>query len=145
MSPIILYAEDLEDDIFLMKAAFSSCPQPYTLHVVKNGEQAIQYLSGEHPYNSRSRYPLPSLILLDTYMPLVGGLEVLKWLRGQQEFLNLPVFMLSSVIRPGDRETAERLGVDGYWSKSSNFNEWLTFVGQLHGLLAKHEQIAAAA
>ena len=48
---------------------------------------AIQYLSGESPYDSRSRCPLPSLVLLDTYMPAVGGLEVLEWLAVDWSFV----------------------------------------------------------
>jgi hypothetical protein len=86
--PVILYAEDLEDDVFMMKAASRSCGQPHTLHVVRDGQQAIQYLSGVPPYESRSRYPLPALVLLDTYMPVIGGLEVLEWLQGRFEFLH---------------------------------------------------------
>ena len=143
MSPTILYAEDLAEDIFFMEQAFQQCAVPYRLQVVRDGSQAIDYLNGEYPYNSRNQYPLPSLILLDIKMPKVGGLEVLQWLRNQSKFRTIPVYMLSSSALDLGRKNAKRLGANGYWIKTQ-YEGLVDRVRQLPGLLATCYQSAPA-
>src|SRR6266478_2355554 len=76
-SPILL-AEDREDDILLIRKAFAAAHVPNPLHVVRDGEEAIAYLSGEGSYAIRSEFPLPDLFLLDLKMPRLDGFEVLE-------------------------------------------------------------------
>ena len=56
---VILLVEDSEEDILLLKRAFRNARIANSLNVVKDGEQAIQYLSGNGPHADRDRYPLP--------------------------------------------------------------------------------------
>jgi len=78
---VILLAEDREDDVLLIQRAFERARITTTLHVVRDGEEAIAYLSGSGKYSNRDEYPLPWLVLMDLKMPRVDGFEVLKWVR----------------------------------------------------------------
>src|SRR5713101_4697438 len=66
---VILLAEDREDDILLIRKAFQKAFITNPLEVVRDGEEAIAYLSGEGKYSNRSEFPLPDLMLLDLKMP----------------------------------------------------------------------------
>ena len=75
---VILLAEDREDDILLIRKAFKDGFINNPLFVVRNGEEAIDYLEGVGKYSNRSEFPLPDLLLLDLKMP--RG----RWLWGPQ-------------------------------------------------------------
>src|SRR5687767_1643118 len=92
----ILYAEDDENDAFFMERAFHRLKLPYPLHIVKDGKLAVAYLSGEPPYSNREEHPLPCLIFLDLNMPGKRGLDVLRWIREQRQFSDLPVIVFTS-------------------------------------------------
>ena len=57
----VLYAEDEEDDVFLLRHAFKEAGISNPLLSVPDGEAALQYLSGSEEYSDRSSYPLPIL------------------------------------------------------------------------------------
>src|SRR4051812_41285683 len=65
---VILLVEDREDDILLVQRAFAAAKLNPPLHVVRNGEECLDYLNGAGKYSNRDEYPLPDLILLDLKM-----------------------------------------------------------------------------
>ncbi len=112
---VILLVEDNEDDVFFMQRAFQQAGVHNPLQVVRNGEEAIDYLSGQHDFSDRERHPLPDLVFLDLKMPGVNGFEVLRWMREQR--LHIPVAVLTSSPEEIDRERASQLGADCYLLK----------------------------
>ena len=70
---VILLVEDREDDILLVRRAFERGGISNPFHVVRDGEEAVQYLAGEGKYSNRAEYPLPDLILADLKLPGVDG------------------------------------------------------------------------
>lgn len=62
--------------------------------IARNSQEAILYLRGVGIYNDRVRYPLPSILILDSYNPDGVDLEVLGWVREQAGFTELPVVIL---------------------------------------------------
>ncbi len=74
---VVLLVEDREDDILLIRRAFDKAGLSNPVQVVRDGEEAIEYLSGIGKYSSRGEYPLPDLILLDLKMPKLDGFQVL--------------------------------------------------------------------
>jgi CheY-like chemotaxis protein len=112
---IILLVEDNEDDVFFMKRAFQHVGVHNPLHVVRNGEEAIDYLSGQRDFSDRERHPLPDLVFLDLKMPGLNGFDVLKWMREQS--LELPVVVLTSSPEEIDRQQAFELGAECYLLK----------------------------
>src|SRR5438132_4460545 len=93
---VILLAEDLEDDILLIRRAFERGNIDKPLQIVRDGEETIAYLKGEGKYANRAEYPLPDLLLLDLKMPRLDGFEVLRWIRQQPGLEGLRVVVLTS-------------------------------------------------
>ncbi len=112
--PLVLYAENDENDALLMRACWRRAGIESELRVVEDGEAAKAYLEGAGGYADRERHPLPALLLLDLSMPGCTGLEVLGWVRAQARFTALPVLILSLSNQERDRSEAMRLGASGY-------------------------------
>lgn len=112
---IFLLVEDNEDDIFFMERAFRLAGVRNPLHVVRNGEEAIDYLSGQNDFSDRELHPLPDMVFLDLKMPGLNGFDVLKWMRAQS--LLLPVAVLTSSPEAVDQKRAQALGANCYLLK----------------------------
>jgi CheY-like chemotaxis protein len=121
----ILLAEDREDDVVLIRRAFARVNFLNPLLVVKNGEEAINYLKGEAPYHDRTSYPLPGLLLLDLKMPRKDGFEVLRWIREQRALDGLRVLVLTSSEASQDVAQAYELGANSFLVKPSDFNDYV--------------------
>lgn len=70
-----------------------------SLSIARNSEEAVLYLRGVGIYSDRSKYPLPSLLILDCDNDDGSDLLVLSWVREQPEFHDLPVILLCDVRR----------------------------------------------
>jgi len=116
---ILLVEDDANDEFFLRRAAkLAGMLDP--LRVVRDGRQAIDYLKGAGAYADRAQFPLPTLILLDLKLPLVMGMEVLKWIRAQPELQTIIVIIFTSSHLPSDVEKAYRLGANSFLVKPSD-------------------------
>jgi CheY-like chemotaxis protein len=131
MSKRVLIAEDDPSDVFLLKRAFSLAQVPATLHFVRDGQEAIDYLEGEDAYNDRAIYPLPDLMLLDLKMPRLNGFDVLSWLRRQPGLKRLLVTVLTSSDQPDDINRAYDLGANSYLLKPHNSSHLSDLVAQV--------------
>lgn len=125
---IMLLVEDDPNDILLIQRAFAKACLVNPLKVVRDGEQAINYLAGTGDFADRSRYPLPSLILLDLKLPRKSGLEVLEWLRQQPMLKQTPVIVLTSSKESSDVSRAYELGANSYLIKPVGFEGLLELV-----------------
>jgi CheY-like chemotaxis protein len=119
----ILLAEDDENDVFLMRRALERAGIPNPLYVVRNGQEAIDWLSGSGDFSNREKHPLPSVMLLDLKMPAVDGFDVLKWLRSRPDFNNLPIIVLTSSKLQEDVNRTRDLGVYDYRVKPQGFED----------------------
>jgi CheY-like chemotaxis protein len=115
----VLLVEDSEDDIFFIQRAWKDAGVSSPLRVLKDGQQALDYLGGVGKYANREEYPLPCLVLLDWKLPYLMGEEVLKAIRKQPPFKSLPVLILSSSARVNDIDRAYQLGANAYLEKPS--------------------------
>ena len=118
---LILLVEDKEDDILLVRRAFSKGGILNPLHVVRDGDEAIEYLSGDGKYRNRAEYPLPQLMLLDLKMPGTDGFEVLQWVRKQPRLGSLVVVVLTSSVAIRDINRAYRMGANSFLVKPMDF------------------------
>jgi len=121
----ILLAEDSPDDVFLIRSAFKKNSFKDPIYVVSNGEEVLQYLKGEAPYSDRKRYPIPHLLLLDLNMPRLNGFEVLSWIRGRQEWMCLPVIVLTTSFYGPEIKRAYDLGANSFITKPPEFSHLL--------------------
>lgn len=113
----VLYAEDEDNDAFLMHRAFAKACVSNPLHIVTDGSAAVRYLSGTGEFANREKHPLPCLLLLDLNLPRQSGLDVLKWVRAQSAFADLPIVILTSSSQDSDIGSAYALGANGYLVK----------------------------
>jgi len=118
-----LVAEDDENDVFFLQRAFQQAKIENPLHVVRDGQEAIEYLSGAGKFSDRNLYPLPQLFILDLKMPRKTGLDVLGWLHEQPELHCLPVLVLSSSAQRTDIERAYELGANGFVVKPASLEK----------------------
>ena len=128
--PPILYAEDNDNDIELTLKAFEESQIANRIDVVKDGQEAIDYLYYKGNYVSRLREN-PVVILLDLKMPKIDGLEVLKIIKADPNLKALPVVMLTSSALETDLVKSYRLGVNGYVVKPINFIEFVEAIKKL--------------
>src|SRR5205809_22508 len=93
------------------------------LQVVRDGEEAIAYLSGVGKYSNRSEYPLPDLMPLDLKMPRMNGFEVLEWIRRQASLSSLRVVVLTASDLMRDVNSAYKLGANSFMVKPMDFED----------------------
>ena len=120
--PTILVVEDNPTDVMLIRRAFEKSKLANPVHVVGDGDAAVEYLSGEGTYADRERFPLPILMLLDLKLPKRSGLEVLQWLRMQETLKRIPVVVLTSSQQDRDVNAAYDIGVNSYLVKPVEFD-----------------------
>lgn len=89
----ILLVEDNEGDIFLTAEALKESTFSNTLHVVRDGVEALDFLHKKGKYSTNK---IPDLILLDINLPKVNGFEVLKQIKDHEALKHLPVILLST-------------------------------------------------
>jgi len=116
----ILHVEDDENDVFLFRRVFEQTGITSPLHVVTDGEMAINYLSGAGQFADREKYPLPCLVLTDLNLPKRSGLDLLQWIRRDPELKKMVVVLFSSSALPRDLEQAYELGANAYIQKSAD-------------------------
>jgi len=128
---VILLAEDDSNDVLLIQRAFQRNHVANPVQVVRDGEEALAYLSGQAPFADRERHPLPVLMLMDLKMPRKSGLEVLEWVRQQPGLKRLPIIVLSSSNQSPDINRAYGLGANSYLVKPAGFDSLLDLVKNL--------------
>lgn len=116
----ILLVEDEENDVVFMEMALEKAGLVRAFQVAEDGEEAIHYLSGRGEFADRARFPLPALVLLDLKLPLIMGMDVLKWIRDQPALDTMVVIMLTSSQQRSDIQRACALGANSYLVKPSN-------------------------
>jgi CheY-like chemotaxis protein len=136
----VLIAEDDPSDVFLIQRAFTNAHVPATLHVVRDGQEAIDYLEGQASYADRNTYPLPDLLLLDLKMPRLNGFDVLHWLRQKPGLKRLLVTVLTSSDQPKDINRAYDLGANSYLLKPHASTELSELVKRVHSYWLESNQ-----
>jgi CheY-like chemotaxis protein len=126
-----MLVEDRQDDVILIRRAFLQARVFNPVVVVRDGEEAIAYLSGQGVYANRSLHPLPDFILLDLKMPKVDGFEVLTWIRAHPILRGLPVVVLTSSTELKDVNRAYELGANSFLVKPMDFETFTALGGLL--------------
>jgi CheY-like chemotaxis protein len=142
-SQTILLVDDNEDDVFIMQSVFQKLQIPNPIQTITDGDDAIAYLNGDGRYSDRTRYPLPTVVLLDLNMPRRNGFEVLAWIRAQPTLKNLTVYILSASMRQVDVEQALALGANWYLIKPSQLEALIDLMAAWH-CVARHSGFAVA-
>jgi|ERR1041385_2814845 CheY-like chemotaxis protein len=128
---LLLVEDDLSDARLIIRA-IQKAQIPIRVVHVKNGDEAVAYLSHQPPYESVLSYPLPCFILMDLKLPRRSGLEVLQWMREQQSGVErVPVIMLTSSHHAVDIRRAYDLGVNSYLVKPESSDQLFRMMSSL--------------
>jgi two-component system, response regulator len=143
----ILLVEDNPGDIEMTLDAFSQARIINPVHVVRDGEQALNFLFGRGDYEKRKNDRLPQVILLDLKLPRVSGIDVLRQIKSDPRTKNISVVVLTGSNRSVDMEECKRLGVESYIVKPVRFDKFSEVASRMSFLwaLVKPEPAGSAA
>ncbi|MDZ8094046.1 MAG: PAS domain S-box protein [Nostoc sp. DedQUE05] len=115
-TPLILLAEDNQANIDTMSGYLES--RGYHLILANNGQQAIDLV----------RVQRPDLIVMDIQMPGMDGLEAIRHIRKESQFVHIPIIALTALAMPGDRETSFAAGANEYLTKPVKLKQLVTTI-----------------
>ncbi len=126
----ILLVEDNPNDEEMTLEAFAECRLANEVVVVRDGQEALDYLYHQGDYADRP-CGNPAVILLDLKLPKVGGMEVLRRIKGDPELKTIPVVIMTSSREERDVDEGYGLGVNAYVVKPVDFPSFVEAVKDL--------------
>jgi len=118
----ILLVEDNPADIRLTQEAFAVNKVYNKLHVVTDGEQALDFL---HRRGFFVGAPRPDVVLLDLNIPKIHGIEVLREMKADESLRKIPVIMLTTSGNEADVEKTYSIGANAYVQKPVDFKQFI--------------------
>ena len=128
---ILLVEDDLED-ASLTFDALRQGEVPCRVSLVRDGEEAIEFLLRQHRFRCA---PQPDLILLDLHLPKKDGREVLAEVKADERLSRVPVVVLTSSRTHQEILQAEGLHVEAYLTKPVNLDQFVNAVKSLRKYL----------
>jgi two-component system response regulator len=128
---ILLLVEDNPDDEALTLRALKKHNLANQIDVVRDGQEALDYLFGLGNYQDRDINELPQVILLDLKLPKLNGLQVLERLRAEPSTSHVPVVVLTSSDDEKDIMRSYGLGANSYVRKPVDFEQFIEAARQL--------------
>ena len=129
LKPILL-VEDNPRDIELTLAALEENRLANEVIVVRDGEEALDYLNRRGIFRLRAEGN-PAVVLLDLKLPKVDGLEVLEQVKTSTALQTVPVVMLTSSREEPDLTRSYKLGANAYVVKPVDFHAFAEAVKRL--------------
>ena len=127
----ILLIEDNAQDIEITLRAFQKHHITGKIHVVRDGEEALECLFSTGRYTDRSPCQNTRLILLDLKLPKVDGLEILQKIKADPRTKHIPVVVLTSSREEADLDKSYGYGVNSYVVKPVDFPQFSDAVRQV--------------
>ena len=126
MKPVhaILLVEDNPADVEIARRALGACASPVELIVVRDGQEAVDYLGADGDGATPARRT-PDLILLDMNLPRLNGLDVLRYIRSNPTLGGVPVVVLTTSRRPEDVREVYAAGANTYIEKPQEFGRFV--------------------
>jgi len=129
----VLLVEDNPDDVDLVRHAFRKADISASLQVVRDGDAAVAYLSGQGGHADRLLHPVPRLIILDLKLPRRSGFEVLAWTRANATTRHTPIVVLTSSGQDADVKRAYECGANSYLTKPVRRDDLVAMLTALDG------------
>lgn len=126
----ILLVEDNANDAELTLTALAENHFANEIDLVRDGEEALDYLYRRGKYTERKGNN-PAVVLLDLKLPKVDGLEVLEQIKKDDKLRSIPVVMLTSSREEPDLVRSYDLGVNAYVVKPVEFSEFMDALKEL--------------
>ena len=143
----ILLVEDNKDDVELTLHAMRKENLANSIHVARDGEEALEFMFCNGAHADRSFEHPPRLVLLDLKLPKVDGMEVLRRLKGDPRTRTIPVVILTSSKEEKDLVQGYGLGANSYIQKPVDFEQFRDTVKSagFYWLLINQAPVPAAA
>ncbi|HBB33840.1 MAG TPA: two-component system response regulator [Cyanobacteria bacterium UBA8803] len=126
----ILLVEDNSNDIELTLTALQENHLADAVVVVRDGEEALDYLYRRGTFHMRMDGN-PTVVLLDLKLPKVDGLEVLSQIKSDPKLRRVPVVMLTSSREERDLAKSYDLGVNAYVVKPVDFHQFVNAIKEV--------------
>lgn len=127
----ILLVEDNPSDEELTVHALRKENLANRIHVVRDGEEALDFIFCRGMYEGRTFEAPPRLILLDLKLPKVEGLDVLRQIKKDARTEPIPVVVLTSSREESDLIESYKMGVNSYIQKPVDFDQFRKTVQQV--------------
>ncbi len=127
----ILLVEDNPDDELLTVRALKKNNIANRIEIVRDGQEALDFMFAQGEFAARDPLDLPQVILLDLKLPKLNGLEVLRGLRGHERTRLVPVVVLTSSNEECDMIESYQLGANSYVRKPVDFDQFIEAARQL--------------
>ena len=127
----ILLVEDNPRDVEMTLRALKKKNLANTVHVAKDGAEALDFIFARGAYADRDPNHAPKVVLLDLKLPKVSGLEVLRAIKGDERTRTIPVVVLTSSQEEKDMVESYRLGANSYIVKPVDFDKFVTAIGEV--------------
>ena len=127
----VLLVEDNHQDELLTLRTLRKVNLTNQIDVVRDGQQALDYLFAQGEFARRDAANLPVVVLLDINLPRVSGLDVLAWLRADPRTRLLPVVILTSSDEDRDRLQSYQNGCNSFVRKPVDFKEFAETIARL--------------
>ncbi|EME71041.1 response regulator receiver protein [Paramagnetospirillum caucaseum] len=127
----LLMVEDNEQDEMLALRALRKANVANRIDVVRDGQQALDYLFATGEFTHRASADLPVAVLLDINLPRISGLDVLARLRNDPRTKLLPIVILTSSDEERDRLRSYENGANSFVRKPVDFHEFAESVSRL--------------
>ena len=128
MSKTILLGEDEEADVYLTLLALSENNAAVETVVARDGQEVLDYLSGQGNHDGRDPADQPALVMLDLNLPRKDGREVLEELKNDPELRTIPVVVLTTSNSDQDILHAYKLHANCYITKPIEFARFIDVV-----------------
>jgi CheY-like chemotaxis protein len=123
----VLLVEDNPNDVEMTLEAFAECNLVNEIAVVRDGQEALDYLFHQGAYADRPQNN-PAVILLDLKLPKIDGMEVLRRIRADETLKLIPVVIMTSSREERDVAEGYQLGVNAYVVKPVDFPHFVEAV-----------------
>lgn len=120
----ILLVEDNQDDVDLALHALRREKLANTIFVVRNGEEALEFIFCSGAFAHRSFEHPPKLVLLDLKLPKVEGMEVLRQVKSDPRTKTIPIVIMTSSKEERDLVASYHLGANSYIQKPVDFDQF---------------------
>jgi CheY-like chemotaxis protein len=124
----VLLVEDDPADVVLIREVFDQYKIRNRLHVVGDGDQAMEFVRRTGAFTDA---PRPGLILLDINLPRRNGLEVLADIKSDDDLMHIPVIMLTTSQAQEDILRSYKMHANAYISKPLDFEQFTEAVRKI--------------
>jgi len=135
----ILMVEDNPADVFLLRYALDQQEEEYILEVLRDGEEAIQFVERQRSAGANGE---PCVIVLDLHLPKHNGAAVLRVIREEPVLAHIHVIALSTLASPREEQELRELSVRLYRTKPTHVDDWIKLAAEIIEICREGARVA---